>query len=396
MKILVVCQYYSPEPFRHPDICEELARRGHEVFVVTGTPNYPMGKTYPGYEKGKRQDEIINGVKIHRCYTIPRKNNAFFRILNYYSYVFSSKRYISRIKEKFDVVYVHQLSPVIMAEAAIKYKTKHNVPMILYCLDLWPESMVMGGIKPGNPVYKILHRVSEKIYKSADKVLVSSESFSEYFAREFNITDTCYLPQYAEEVLTPDNCAKTPDGKTDLMFAGNVGTAQDVDTIINAARLLLNVKNLQIHIVGDGSELNRIKDMAADLPNVIFHGRHPIDEMPRYYSMADAMLVTLKSGPLNLTLPGKVQSCLAAGKPIIAAADGETANLIASAKCGFCSPAGNADLLAENIKRFMASDHEELKKRAKDYYCEHFRGSTSAAELEKVFEEQISFKTVKR
>lgn len=389
MKILVVCQYYSPEPFRHPDICEELARRGHEVFVVTGTPNYPMGKIYSGYGHGKRRDETVNGVRVHRCFTVPRKNNPVFRILNYYSYVFSSTRYIKRIKEDFDIVFVNQLSPVIMAKAGIVYKKRKNVKLALYCLDLWPQSMVMGGVKPGSFIYSVLHRTSEKIYKAADKLLVSSPDFADYFKDEFGITDTCHLPQYAEDIFTPENCAKKPDGNIDLMFAGNIGAAQDVDTIIGAAKLLTDIGNLKIHIVGDGSELSRIKTLAANLPNVIFHGRQPLEKMPEYYSKADAMLVTLKDSELNATLPGKVQTCLAAGKPIIAAAGGETARVIAEAGNGFCSAAGDSKALAENIRKFIAADRSVFCKNAAEYYNENYSKSAFINKLERAMEDLV-------
>ena len=119
MKILVVCQYYHPEPFRISDICEELTKQGHEIFVITGIPNYPMGVIYPGYEKGQKRDEIINGVKVHRCFTIGRKSGIIKRILNYYSYAISSTLYASKIRDEFDLVIVNQLSPVMMAYAGI-------------------------------------------------------------------------------------------------------------------------------------------------------------------------------------------------------------------------------------------------------------------------------------
>lgn len=389
MKILVVCQYYTPEPFRHPDICEELARRGNEVFVVTGTPNYPMGEVYAGYEHGKRKDETINGVRVHRCYTVARKNNAVFRILNYLSFVITSSRYIKKLKENFDVVFVHQLSPVIMAKAAITYKRKRKVPMALYCLDLWPESAVVGGVKNGDPVYKILHSVSEKIYKAADIIFVSSRSFSEYFEREFGINDTFYLPQYAEDIFTPENCFKTQDGNIDLLFAGNVGAAQGVDVIIKAVELLTDIKNLRVHIVGDGSELERIQHLAADMPQIIFHDRQPIEKMPEYYSLADACLVTLRSGELGATLPGKVQTYLAAAKPIIASADGETAKTVSAAKCGYCSPAEDAKALAENIREFIKSDKTVLGKNAIMYYKDNFSKSAFAANLQKAMGDLI-------
>lgn len=155
MKILVVCQYYYPEPFRHPDICEELIKRGHEVTVVTGLPNYPMGEIYEGYRNGKKRDEVRNGVKIHRCFTIGRRHGVLFRFLNYYSYAFSSARYVKRLSGEFDVVFVNQLSPVMMANAAFAYKKRYGTKVVLYCLDLWPESLVAGGIKRGSLVYNI-------------------------------------------------------------------------------------------------------------------------------------------------------------------------------------------------------------------------------------------------
>lgn len=396
MKILTICQYYSPEPFRHPDICEELARRGHDVLVVTGTPNYPMGKVYDGYGHGNRKDETINGVKIHRCYTVARRNNALFRIFNYLSYVITSTAYVKGLKEKFDIVFVNQLSPVIMAKAGIKYKSRKKVPMVLYCLDLWPESVVMGGIKKSDFVYKILHRMSGKIYKSADKILVSSRYFSEYFEKEFGISDTVHLPQYAEEMFTPENCKKEPDGNIDLMFAGNIGVAQDVDTIIDAARNLADIKNLKIHIVGDGSELERLKNKAKDMPQVIFHGRHPIEEMPEYYSLADACIVTLKRGELAATLPGKVQTYLAAGKPIIAAADGITDKTVKEAACGYSSPAEDPEALAQNIRRFTVADKTALSNNAAEYYKKHFGKEEFVRNLEETFSTQIKICSEKK
>ena len=159
MKILVVCQYYHPEPVRITDICEELVKKGHEVTVLTDIPNYPMGNIYKGYEKGKRRIETINGVNVHRCYTIPRKTNAIMRFLNYHSFSFFSKRYINNLDDDFDVVLVNQLSPVMMANAAIKYKKKNNRKVIMYCLDIWPESLSAGGIKKNSLIYKIISNV---------------------------------------------------------------------------------------------------------------------------------------------------------------------------------------------------------------------------------------------
>ena len=178
MKILVICQYYYPEPFRINDICEELVKRGHEVTVVTGEPNYPEGEIYKGYENHSHSDEKINGVNVHRCPIIPRKQGIIHRFLNYFSYPRSAKKYIRNLKASdgnpFDIVFVNQLSPIMMAEPAISYKKKYRVPVVLYCLDLWPESLVDGGIRRESIIYKIFNKISKRIYMSVDKVLVTS------------------------------------------------------------------------------------------------------------------------------------------------------------------------------------------------------------------------------
>ena len=376
MKILVICQYYYPEPFRITDICEEFVKRGHKVTVITGTPNYPMGRIYEGYRFGKKRDEVINGVNVHRCFTIGRRQGAFYRFLNYYSYAISSTNYVKRLKAEYDVVFVNQLSPVMMANAGITYKKKHKKKMILYCLDLWPESLVAGGINKHSVVYKYFHRYSEKIYSQADRTLVSSQSFIKYFLDEFNITDAEYLPQYAEEIFSPETCQKEPNGNIDLMFAGNVGVAQSVDTIIRAAALTLDIPNLRWHIVGDGSELRKVKQLAKEIhaDSVIFHGRQPLDLMPKFYAMADVMLVSLiRDNSLSATLPGKIQTYMATGKPIIAAADGETKHIISEAKCGYCVGAEDYVELEKVARSLCAqNDIRELSNNAKQYFITKF------------------------
>ncbi len=373
MKILVVCQHYYPEPFRISDICEELVKRGNDVTVVTGTPNYPMGEIYSGYEQGKHQDEIINGVKIHRCSIHPRKTGAIHRLWNYYSYAMASTRYIKQLDDSFDVVFINQLSPVMMANAGIKYAKKHGKKSVLYCLDLWPVSLSVGGMN-GGIIYKWFYRESKKVYKAVDKILVSSSMFAQYFKEEFGIEDTEYLPQYAEAVFTPDKCKKEQNEYIDLMFAGNVGTAQSVDTIIKAAALCKDISNLRWHIVGDGKELDSCKKLSEQLSTpVVFHGRKPIEDMPKYYAMADAMLVTMTKAPvISMTLPGKVQTYMAAGKPIIGAIDGEAKIVIEKSGCGLCGNAGDEHCLMENVRQFVKMKCVDLGNNARQYYETQF------------------------
>ena len=244
MKILVVCQYYYPEPVRIADICEELVKCGHEVTVLTGIPNYPMGIIHKDYRYGKKRDENINGVHVIRCFTIGRRHGVLFRVLNYFSYPLSAMLKIPKLDKDFDVVFVNQLSPVMMAWPAIKYKKRYKKKLVLYCLDLWPESLEAGGIKKGNLVYKLFHWISEKTYKQADRLLVTSRTFNKYFEEEFgmNSEEIIYMPQYAEDLFSNMESnmdkEKTPDDEYNFVFAGNVGKAQSVETIIEAANLL--------------------------------------------------------------------------------------------------------------------------------------------------------------
>lgn len=400
-KILVICQYYKPEPFRISDICEELVCRGHEVHVVTGYPNYPEGVLYEGYGKGKHIDEVINGVKVHRCYTVPRQTGIAKRLLNYYSYAISSTKYVLSKKcvasdgKTFDVVYCNQLSPVMMAHAAIAYKKKYKVPVVMYCLDLWPESLIAGNISRNSVVYKYFDKVSKRIYKNMDKILVTSEMFQEYFESKFAIKNTYYLPQYAEALFNPEICYKKPNEFIDLMFAGNIGIAQSVETIIRTAAKCKDMKQVRWHIVGNGSDFDRCQNLAEELKlgNLIFHGRKNIDEMPQYYSMADAMLVTMqKDEVLSLTLPGKVQSYMAAGKSIIGAIDGETRKVVENAKCGFVSNAEDINDLANQVKRFVSLKSEERENfgvNAREYYNKYFSKETFMDYLERAIKDSI-------
>ena len=375
MKILVVCQHYWPEPYYLSDVCEELVKRGHIVHVVTGVPNYPMGYIYEGYKHGKNREQVHNGVRITRTFTIGRRHGVLFRFLNYYSYSISSTLYALGLPGDYDVVFTNQSSPIMMTRAATAYSKKWGKKCVLYCMDLWPASLSAGGIKPGNLIYGLFGRVSKKLYNRADRILITSQMFREYLVREHGIPESRieYLPQYAGSQF--DHLPETEEKKEgfDFVFAGNIGAAQSLSTVIEAARILKN-ENIRWHIIGDGSELENLKKQAQGMENIIFYGRKPSEEMPRYYAMADAMLVTLTKDPfISLTLPGKVQTYMAAGKPILAAADGETPMILNKAECGWFAKAEDAEEFACVVQRFIAyPDKEKLGEKARTYYYTSF------------------------
>jgi glycosyltransferase involved in cell wall biosynthesis len=378
VKILVVCQYFFPEQFKVNDICFELVKEGHEVTVLTGLPNYPNGIIDQKYKWFKKRKEMINGVNVIRSWLIGRGKGTMGLALNYISFAISATLKAMFIKKDFDLILVYQLSPVTMALPGIFLKKITKKPLIIYCHDLWPESIASGGISSESKVYSILLKLSKWIYKSADEIFTSSKLFEEYFKNTLDIHENItHLPVYAEALFENIKDVEKKDDIINLVFAGNIGEMQSVETIIYAANEIKEDKHIKFHIVGDGSSLKRCEELVNQLKlnNVIFHGQHPIIEMPRFYEMADAFLVTLKANKvISYTLPNKVQSYMAAGKPIIGSIDGETQIVINEAHCGLCGSAENYKELAKNIRQFAngKDNHITCGQNARTYYDHNF------------------------
>ena len=395
MNILLVSQHYYPENFRINDIAEELVKRGNQVTVLCGYPNYQTGYIYDGY-KGKdgkkHKQEIVNGVKIIRSYEHPRKKGAFNLFLNFYSVALSMKRTAKKLKGNFDCVLINQLTPVMQAWSGLWYARKHKIPAILYCYDLWPDSLVAGGIKHNSIIFKYFYRVSNRIYKKATKILVTSKNFIDYFRKIHKINDKeiLYLPQYCEDMFSDIKTIPNNSGMYNYVFAGNVGNVQSVETIIKAANLVKDDKSIKIHIVGDGSKLGDCEKMCKELKldNVVFYGKRPLEEMNKFYEMASAMIVTLsKDEIISKTLPGKVQSYMAAGKPIIASIDGEANEIICEAKCGLVCNSEDFETLADLFIKMKTCDVDQMSKNSKKYYLDNFNKELFFEKLLKYMEE---------
>ena len=380
MKILVVCQRYYPEQFRITDICEQMAKDGHEVTVLTGLPNYPDGIVPKEYKWFRRRKENIHGVQVVRCMEIGRKTGVVRLGINYLSFLCASAWKTFFLKGNFDIVLVNQLSPVTMAVPGILYRALHKTKLYLYCLDLWPESLKAGGVTPQSALYKIMLKFSRWVYRHADRIAVTSTAFENYFRDVLKIdAPVTYLPQYAEslfeEAADPMD-ANFPEG-IHLVFAGNVGDMQDVDTILRAAGRLRDLSALHIHIVGGGSRLQHCKELAQELAltNVHFYGQRPLAEMPAFYAAADAMLITLKDDPfISYTLPGKIQTYMSAKKCIIGCANGATQQAIEAANAGYCCAAGDDAQLEQCVRLFVnqIDQKEQYGQNAYAFYKKHF------------------------
>jgi glycosyltransferase involved in cell wall biosynthesis len=395
MKILVVCQYFYPEQFRVNDICFELVKEGHDITVLTGLPNYPRGVVEEKYKGLKNRTEMINGVKVVRSWLFGRGEGTKRLVANYLSFALSSTFKSLFLRKDFDLILVYQLSPVTMALPGILLKKLTKKPLVLYCHDLWPESIASAGISSDSKIYSILLKLSKWIYKKADYIFTSSKLFEEYFKGTLNVQkEFTHLPVYAEALFENINPVRKENDSINLVFAGNIGEMQSVETIIYAARELKYDRNIKFHIVGDGSSRIKCEDLAKqlELDNVTFHGQFPVTEMPRFYEMADAFLVTLKANKaISYTLPNKVQSYMAAGKPIIGSIDGETAIVISEADCGYCSPAEDSEKLARNIRKFADEKEKHLSygQNAREFYDENFSKTKYLNKLNSLFKKII-------
>lgn len=398
MKILVVCQHYWPEPFNTSDVCEELVKRGHSVSVITGLPNtgMPNSDIPEEYKDKDKRIEQHNGVTIYRASLQPRKTGAANRVKNYLSFWYNANKLARDIKDEFDVVLGYQFSPVMQVDPGLVYAKKHHKKMLLYCFDLWPISLTAGGFSQESLPYKWMSSVSRRIYNRADRIAVTSPLFDEYFSSSLSLNrePSDYLPQYADDnfgtVGTSGGCDGYDPTKVNLTFAGNVGQAQSVATIVRAASLCNNDR-IVFHVVGSGSRLEDCKRLAETLKtkNVVFHGRKPIEKMPRYYAASSAMLVTFEDSPMaTYTLPRKVTTYLAAGKPVLAALSGETKRVLDEAHCGLCCAIEDAKGLARICDEFVERDDKELMgKNARSYYESHFSKEMFFDKLESILKE---------
>lgn len=401
MKILVVCQYYHPEPFRVSKFCSLLQSQGHEVTVLTGMPNYPEGRFYSDYGYfGPMQEKGPDGIKVLRVPLIPRGNGGKIPlVLNYLSFAFcASFRSLFLLPRQFDMVFVYQLSPVTMALPGILFAKLKRIPLVLYSLDIWPDSIAATGVKLPAILQRMIDNLSSYIYRQPSRLLVSSQGFIARMVEMGVFPNRLhYWPQSTDEIFseTEMNNAdsireKIPTGFV-IMFAGNIGVAQGFGTILDTAEKLRDLSDLHWVVLGDGRMRNWVETevQARGLHNN-FHllGRYPAKEMPAWYSMADSLLVSLKKDPVfSLTLPAKVQSYLASGRPILAAMDGEGAKVVLEANAGYSCSSDDPDGLAAIVRKMLAlpkAEREQMGKNGAEYASQYFNQYKLMQELDMI------------
>lgn len=380
MKILVVTQYFWPENFRINDLCEELVQRGHEVTVYTGLPNYPEGEFYKGYSFMGPYHETKGQIKIIRSPLIPRgKNKSFKLALNFFSFFFCASVLAPvLVRGKFDKIFVYEPSPITVAIPGIVLKYLKKAPMFFWVTDLWPESLEATGVVKNKKILGWVACLVSWLYKHSDKILITSKGFAPRVKALGGLdSQIVYFPQWAEALFkrNPDphfEDSLIPKTGFKIMFAGNIGSSQDFETIVKAAAILKDQKEIYFLILGDGLMKKWAEDEVSKLEiqkNFIFLGRKPIDLMPEYYSTADVMLMSLTDTDLfSITVPSKLQSYLASRKPILASMNGEGAEIVREFKAGLTCPAGKPELLAETILKMSQLTNSELKEMGESAY----------------------------
>ena len=382
---MIVSQYFWPESFRINDVAKTLVEKGIEVEVLTCKPNYPSGKTLLGYPAWKCQQEIHEGAQIHRIPFFPRGNSAWRLGLNYLSFIVSGLLFAPWLlrKKKFDVIFVYAPSPILQAIPAIFLGWLKGCPVVLWVQDLWPDSLSATGYVQNRWVLKLVEQVVRFIYRHVGLLLVQSRAFEAPVRALAAGTPIEYYPNSVDDAFTMAITNEVPmipglgEGFS-VMFAGNIGMAQAVGVIVEAASLLKSYRDIHFIVLGDGSSRQWMLKEAEKraLNNLHLPGRFPIETMPGFMQKASALLVTLTDQPIfAATVPNKVQAYLATGKPIIACLNGEGARLVVEAGAGLATPAEDAKALAETILQLYSLTPVERKnmgENGRQYFQKHF------------------------
>jgi colanic acid biosynthesis glycosyl transferase WcaI len=366
VRILIVSQYFWPENFRINDLTQELVQRGHSVTVLTGIPNYPAGSVFDAYRENPSAFTSYGGAQVLRVPMLARGHSAVRLFLNYLSFVVSACFFGPwRLRDKLvDVIFVFEPSPVTVGLPAILLGRIKRAPVVFWALDLWPETLAALGVVRSTTVLGWIGSLVKFIYQRCTLVLGQSRGFLGSIAKYCSDTEKIrYFPSWAEDVFNQPNLVPAGEvpmakGVFNVLFAGNIGEAQDLPSIVSAAEFLKGNAAIRWLIVGDGRKSDWLREEIERRGlqgRVLLLGRFPVERMPSFYAQADALLVSLKKDPVfSMTIPGKVQSYLMAGLPLVGMLDGEGAKVIVEADAGLVCAAGDAKGLAAVVLEMAA------------------------------------------
>ena len=375
-RVLLVTQYFYPENFKSNDLAFELVKRGYEVDALVGIPNYPEGKYYKGYGLFSKRFEVVNGVRVYRCFQTPRGKGGWRLPINYFSYVlFGSLRILFHLAWKhYDCIIGHEPSPIFQAYPALLLRKIKRIPFYYWIMDLWPDSMISGGGIKNKKIISLISSMTKGIYERTDKILITSKPFRKAINEVGDFDDKIiYYPNWSADLLKdtkPYDIPKLPEGFK-IMLAGNLGQAQNLDAVADVMLELKDIPEVKWIFVGEGSRRKWLDDFIQEhnLQESAFTlGRFPGEAMSSFFKEADAMLVTLKPGfrHLGMVVPARLQSYMAAGRPVLAMLGEGGTEIIQESDCGYAVPAGDSKALAKIIREKVLPNRDEFAAKGKN------------------------------
>ena len=400
-RVLLLTQWFVPEPTcKGLVFARELVRQGFDVEVVTGFPNYPGGKVYAGYKIKLIQRECIDGVQITRLPLYPNHDqSAIKRVMNYASFAASALVYGLFIAKRADVMYAYH-PPLTVGVAASLIRWVRGIPLVYDIQDMWPDTLRATGMLNNPRALALVARVCDWVYKRVDQLVVLSPGFKRLLLQrgvpESKI-DVIYNWADDSALISPLGAvpAAFPSGadRFTVLFAGNMGKAQALDAVLDAAAILqARGSRASLVMLGGGVEVGRLKTLALEikLGNVVFLPPVPMSEVGTVLAAADVLLVHLRKDPLfEITIPSKTQAYMAVGRPLLMAVNGDAADLVRQAKCGLTAESENPQALADAVEALAAMPADELKtmgKNASCFYREALGLQVGAAKFAAVFE----------
>lgn len=399
VRVLLLTQWFDPEPtFKGLLFARELVKLGIQVEVVTGFPNYPGGGIYPGYKLRMLQKEVIDGVLVTRVPLYPSHGQSGVgRIINYVSFAAASLFYGLFLAKRPDVIYAYH-PPLTIGFVASIIRFFRRVPVVYDVQDMWPDTLSATGMFSNARALKVVSKGCDWVYRSVDHIAVLSPGFRRLLI-ERGVPEEKIDVIYnwcAEDTVTR-SIGLLPAGFPDtanfrVLFAGNMGKAQALDSVIEAAKILQSrAVPVTFIFLGGGVEVTRLQNKAAEegLQNVVFLPAVPMAEVGDYLSSADALLVHLKNDPLfSITIPSKTQAYMVAGKPILMAVDGDAAELVVRSQCGVTAESENPKSLVAAVQSLLAmspEDRLEMAENGRKYYLDHLSLSKGVESFAAIF-----------
>ena len=404
MRVLILTQYFPPEPaFKFADLARGLRARGHDIQVITGFPCYPYGRTYEGYRQRLYAEEMIDGVSVTRLPQFPDHSRSIVRrALYYFSFALSAATIGLWRARRADVMLVYQSAFPIGLAAWVISRIK-RIPYVLDVVDLWPESVAASGMMRNRFALTLIRGIVKFIYRGAERINVITEGYWGNLvaigvpAKKLSLIHCWPGTGLFDPVTANPQIAQAEqlDGRFNVMYAGTIGPVQDLRTVIDAALLLKDLSRIQFVMIGDGVESAELAEEAKrrGAENVRFLGRKSTEELQQLYPHADALLVHLKPDPMSsISIPSKTFACMAAGRPILMAVEGESSQLVEKHRCGVVVQPSNPQALAEAVRSLTSMSVSERKKMAENSlaaYQNHYRSDRQIDKFESLLNDVV-------